>query len=166
MVVSAAGNDADSSVTYPAKYAPVLAVGATTEHRCLADYSNYGDGLDIVAPGGGPDADISGDPNCKPFGKSGRDIVQLGLSRGSSGAAAIPYRFILDAEDGTSMATPHVAAAAALVVASGVLGAHPTPAQVSSVFLTLLTQLQTQTITAPASWMQAAPPAQPARSYG
>ncbi len=131
LVVSAAGNDADSSVTYPAKYAPVLAVGATTEHRCLADYSNYGDGLDIVAPGGGPDADISGDTNCKPFGKSGRDIVQLGLSRGSSGAAAVPYRFILDAEDGTSMATPHVAAAAALVVASGVIGAHPTPAQVT-----------------------------------
>ena len=132
LVVSAAGNDADSSVTYPARYAPVLAVGATTEHRCLADYSNYGDGLDIVAPGGGPDADISGDPNCKPFGRSGRDIVQLGLSRGASGAAAVPYRFILDAEDGTSMATPHVSAAAALVVASGVIGTRPTPAQLTA----------------------------------
>jgi len=132
LVVSAAGNDADTSVTYPAKYSPVLAVGATTEHRCLADYSNFGDGLDIVAPGGGPDADISGDAKCHPFGKPGRDIVQLGLSRGSSGAAAVPYRFILDAEDGTSMATPHVSAAAALVVASGVLGAHPTPAQITA----------------------------------
>ncbi len=28
------------------------------------------------------------------------------------------------------MATPHVAAAAALIIASGVLGRHPTPAQV------------------------------------
>ena len=132
LVVSAAGNDGDSSVTYPARYAPVLAVGATTEHRCLADYSNYGDGLDIVAPGGGPDADISGDPACHPFGKSGRDIVQLGLGRNSSGTAAVPYKFTLDAEDGTSMATPHVSAAAALVVASGVIGAHPTVAELTA----------------------------------
>jgi serine protease len=31
--------------------------------------------------------------------------------------------------EGTSMAAPHVAATAALIIASGVLGRHPTPAQ-------------------------------------
>jgi serine protease len=31
---------------------------------------------------------------------------------------------------GTSMSAPHVAATAALVIASGVLGRHPTPAQI------------------------------------
>lgn len=128
LVVSAAGNDASDSVTYPAKAASALAVGATTEHRCLTDYSNYGSGLDLVAPGGGSDANIPADANCKPNGTAGRDIVQLGLNRGSAGAASVPYRFFLDAEDGTSMAAPHVSATAALVVASGVLGAHPTPA--------------------------------------
>jgi serine protease len=32
--------------------------------------------------------------------------------------------------EGTSMAAPHVAATAALVIASGVLGHHPTPARI------------------------------------
>jgi serine protease len=34
--------------------------------------------------------------------------------------------------EGTSMATPHVAATAALIIASGVLGRHPTPAQITA----------------------------------
>jgi serine protease len=34
--------------------------------------------------------------------------------------------------EGTSMATPHVSATAALVIASGVLGPHPTPAQITA----------------------------------
>jgi serine protease len=33
---------------------------------------------------------------------------------------------------GTSMAAPHVAAAAALVIASGVIGAHPTPGAIEA----------------------------------
>ena len=32
--------------------------------------------------------------------------------------------------EGTSMASPHVAATAALIIASGVLGRHPSPAQI------------------------------------
>ena len=34
--------------------------------------------------------------------------------------------------EGTSMAAPHVAATAALIIASGVLGHHPTPAQITA----------------------------------
>jgi serine protease len=34
--------------------------------------------------------------------------------------------------EGTSMASPHVAATAALIIASGVLGRHPTAAQVTA----------------------------------
>ena len=42
-----------------------------------------------------------------------------------------PTRFgIPGGYEGTSMATPHVAATAALVIASGILGRHPTPAQI------------------------------------
>ena len=130
LVVAAAGNDMTAEVTYPARTDAALAVGATTEHRCLADYSNYGIGLDIVAPGGGADADIPADKNCRPHAAPGRDIVQLGIARASTGAARIPYRFTYDAEDGTSMATPHVSATAAMVIASGVLGPHPTVQQV------------------------------------
>ena len=43
----------------------MISVGATTEHGCVAKYSNAAPQLDLVAPGGGPDADVRGDPNCR-----------------------------------------------------------------------------------------------------
>jgi serine protease len=125
LVVAAAGNEAHTAIAYPARAPDVVAVGATTEHGCLAAYSNDGSGLALVAPGGGADADLPGDPNCKPESPPGGDIYQMTLT-GSS-----PRRFGLPAGyEGTSMAAPHVSAAAALVIASGVLGRHPTPAQI------------------------------------
>ena len=66
VVVAAAGNEAHKAIAYPARAPYVVAVGATTEHGCLADYSNDGSGLTLVAPGGGPDAEPPGDPNCRP----------------------------------------------------------------------------------------------------
>ena len=56
VVTAAAGNQADGVVAYPARAASVIAVGATTERGCVADYSNGGRDLDIVAPGGGVDS--------------------------------------------------------------------------------------------------------------
>lgn len=133
LVVAAAGNDSTDSVTFPARAPNVLAVGASTEHRCLSLYSNFGTGLDIVAPGGGRDRAISDDPSCRPNDAPGRDIVQLGLKQnGTREKALIPYQFELAADHGTSMAAPHVSATAALVIASGVLGPHPTPAAISA----------------------------------
>ena len=66
LVVAAAGNEGHTAIAYPARAPDVIAVGATTEHGCLANYSNDGTGLTLVAPGGGADADLSGDPNCNP----------------------------------------------------------------------------------------------------
>jgi serine protease len=140
LVVAAAGNDGLGSVTYPARVDSAIAVGASTQNGCLAAYSNYGIGLDILAPGGGGDANVAGDSSCHPNDPPGRDILQVGVQRGFTGAASVPYRFELDAEEGTSMATPHVAAAAALVIASGVLGAHPTVNQVRQRLLDSATQ--------------------------
>jgi serine protease len=126
LVVAAAGNEGHTAVAYPAKAPDVLAVGATTEHGCLAAYSNDGSGLALVAPGGGPDADLPGDPNCDPE-TPGKDIYQVTFTGSSVSRFGLPSGY-----EGTSMATPHVAATAALVIASGVLGPHPTPAQLTA----------------------------------
>jgi serine protease len=52
VIVAAAGNSSNNSVAYPAGYSGVLAVGATNLMGQRAPYSNYGQGLDVVAPGG------------------------------------------------------------------------------------------------------------------
>jgi serine protease len=125
LIVAGAGNTASPFVTYPARGSHILAVGATTEYGCLARYSNYGDGIDLVAPGGGDDANFPDDPRCRA-GRHGSPIYQMTLSSGSAGG------FDITGYIGTSMAAPHVAATAALVVASGVLGANPSPAAIEA----------------------------------
>jgi serine protease len=125
LVVAAAGNEGADQIAFPARARHVLAVGATTEHGCLADYSNFGAGVDIVAPGGGADADLADDPNCHPNDPAGRDIFQETFTGTNPRVFGLPGGY-----EGTSMATPHVAATAALVIASGVLGPHPTPAAI------------------------------------
>jgi serine protease len=127
LVVAAAGNEAHSAIAYPARAPNVVAVGASTEHGCLADYSNDGSGLTLVAPGGGADANLPGDPNCHPELPAGRDIYQVTFTGSSVRRFGLPSGY-----EGTSMAAPHVAATAALVIASGVLGRDPTPAQIVS----------------------------------
>ena len=127
LVVAAAGNEGHAAVAYPARAPDVIAVGATTEHGCLAAYSNDGSGLTLVAPGGGADASLPGDPNCHPELPSGRDVYQVTFTGSSPKRFGMPSGY-----EGTSMATPHVSATAALIIASGVLGRHPTPAQLTA----------------------------------
>jgi serine protease len=127
LIVAAAGNEGHAAIAYPAKAPDVISVGATTEHGCLASYSNDGSGLTLVAPGGGADADLPGDPNCRPEQPAGRDVYQVTFTGSSPRRFGLPTGY-----EGTSMATPHVAATAALIIASGVLGRHPTPAQITA----------------------------------
>jgi subtilisin family serine protease len=78
-------------VGYPARVAGVLGVGAVDVGLTRASFSNTGTGLDIVGPGVG--------------------ILQQTLG-------GTPGGFADEALSGTSMATPFVSAAAALVLAA------------------------------------------------
>jgi serine protease len=124
LVVGAAGNDTARAVAFPARSSYVLAVGATTDSACQADYSNIGSHLDLAAPGGGADATIPGDPNCRRHAP-GRDIFQMTFTRNVR-TFGLPSGYV-----GTSMAAPHVSATAALVIASGVLGGSPSAGAVA-----------------------------------
>jgi serine protease len=126
VVVAAAGNEGVSQLAYPAAAPEAISVGATTRDRCIADYSNGGPRLDLVAPGGGDDSpSLMSDPNCHPD-RSLPTIYQLTLLNPNH-----PGRFGYPSDVyGTSMSAPEVSATAALVIASGVIGRHPTPDQI------------------------------------
>jgi subtilisin family serine protease len=103
MAVSS-GNDNADYVSYPAAYTPCIAVGATAINNAIAPYSNKGTALDISAPGGNTDQDLNSD-----------GYIDGVLSTVRNAANGDYYTFW----QGTSMAAPHVAGIAALVIAHG-----------------------------------------------
>ncbi len=111
VLIAATGNNASSAnynpatgIYYPAACVGVIGVGATGRYDNRASYSNYGAGVDIVAPGGdGSSGILSTYPNDR-------------------------YSYL----SGTSMASPHVTGAAALIL-SHVPAA--TPAEVEAALL-------------------------------
>jgi hypothetical protein len=96
VVVAGAGNNGSTALFYPAAFTNVVSVGAFDEDHRRASFSNYGSWVDIAAPG---------------------NVIMSTYMMSACGAAStVPgdtgcYNWL----SGTSMATPHVSGAAAMV---------------------------------------------------
>ena len=109
-VVAAMGNARQngSPITYPAAIDGVLAVGATDPDDNVARFSNGGDHIAISAPGVGIWSTVPTYP--------GQGFITL--DNGARTLRRQTRKIEFAAWDGTSMATPHVTAAVALLLAN------------------------------------------------
>ena len=117
IVVAAAGNENTSSPSIPASCNGVISVSALDVGRQRAPYSNFGDTVDVAAPGGDTGADRDGD------GYSDGIYSTHASRSGTTYAATHTYM------QGTSMASPHVAGVIALMRS---VNPNITPAQVDT----------------------------------
>ncbi len=102
ILVASAGNSNKSQLGYPAALEDVISVGAVAYSSSgpppRASYSNYGEDLDIVAPGGG----------------NGSGVLSTCFTRNGDNKT-YEYGYMI----GTSMAAPHVSGVIGLMLALG-----------------------------------------------
>ena len=123
VIVVAAGNDGTSNLSIPANCTGVIAVTANSIDGDNASYATIGQGTTISAPGGGCGGTRR---HCTAANSVG--VYSL-LNSGTTNPVASPGGDTYVAYEGTSMATPHVSAVAALMFS---LNPSLTPTQISS----------------------------------
>lgn len=95
VLLASSGNDNSTAPHYPSSYANVISVASTNENDLKSDFSNYGNSIDICAPGG--------------YGSSGPNgLLSTTYEQTSLGYYASYY--------GTSMSTPFAAGLAGLIL--------------------------------------------------
>jgi serine protease len=132
-IVCAAGNAGTSAAQYPAAYTDCISVSAVRYDRTYPSYSSYGSTIDICAPGG----DVTVDQNADGYPDGVLQQTHDGVTYGTFG-----YYFF----EGTSMASPHVAGVAALLISKA--GGSMTPDAVRAALQNTATDL------GPAGWDQ------------
>lgn len=102
---ASSGNDGTNSIGYPAAYSSVKAIGSVNRFGQLSDFSNYGSGLFMVAPG---------------------ESIYTTDRTGSIGYSSSSFVTI----DGTSFSSPYAASLAALILSKN---PNLTPNEVTSI---------------------------------
>ncbi|MFN0243077.1 MAG: S8 family peptidase [Planctomycetota bacterium] len=124
VIFAAAGNNNSSTPFYPASYNGVISVSAVDFNAARAPYSNFNANVDIAAPGGDTSVDLNNDGYAD-------GVLSTLLDDTSSTPAYVFYQ-------GTSMACPHAAGVAALMLAVDPL---LTPAEIETILTTTAADL-------------------------